>query len=64
VGLSAVVLADGSVGEVKVTQSLDTVHGLDEEAVRAVRLWRFAPGTKAGTPVDVRVNLLMRFTLK
>jgi TonB family protein len=64
VGLEIVVLKDGTVGDVKVTQSLDTVHGLDEEAVKAIKQWVFEPGRKDGKPVPVRVNAEMTFTLK
>ena len=64
VGLSAVVLADGRVGEVKVIRSLDSVHGLDESAVKAMKQWEFKPGTKDGKPVAVRVSIDMAFTLK
>ena len=64
VRLSAVVLADGKVGEVKVTRSLDSVHGLDESAVKAMKQWEFKPGTKDGKPVAVRVSIDMTFTLK
>jgi periplasmic protein TonB len=64
VGLSAVVLADGKVGEVKVIRSLDSVHGLDEAAVKAMKQWEFKPGTKDGKPVAVRVLTDMTFTLK
>jgi periplasmic protein TonB len=64
VGLDVVVLEDGSVGDVKVTKSLDTVHGLDEEAVKAIKQWVFDPGKKDGKAVPVRVSVEMTFTLK
>jgi periplasmic protein TonB len=64
VGLSTVVRADGRVGDVKVIRSLDSVHGLDEAAVRAMKQWEFKPGTKDGKPVAVRVAIDMTFTLK
>lgn len=64
VGLDIVVLKDGRVGEVTVTRSLDSVHGLDEQAVKAVKQWEFEPGKKAGKPVPVRVDIEMTFTLK
>ena len=64
VGLSAVVLAAGTVGEVKVVQSLDTVYGLDAEAVKALKQWEFKPGTKDGKAVAVRVTVTLTFTLK
>jgi protein TonB len=62
--LDVVVLDDGKVGEVKVTQSLDMEYGLDTQAVEAAKQWLFKPGTKDGTPVPVRVTLEMTFTLK
>jgi protein TonB len=64
VGLDIVVLADGKVSEVMVTQSLDKEYGLDTQAVEASRQWLFKPGTKDGKPVAVRVALEMTFTLK
>jgi protein TonB len=64
VGLGTVVLADGTVGDVTVAQSLDTVHGLDQQAVKAMKQWRFKPGLKDGKPVAVLVAVEMTFTLK
>jgi protein TonB len=62
--MRAVVLADGSVGEVAVTKSLDAEHGLDDSAVAALRQWRFRPGTKDGMPVAVQVIIETQFTLR
>jgi TonB family protein len=64
VELRIVVRADGSVDDVGVTKSLDTVYGLDDAAVAAAEQWTFKPGTKDGRPVDVALSLHMRFTLK
>jgi len=64
VELAVVVLDDGKLGEVTVTQSLDKEYGLDTQAVEAARQWLFKPGTKDGKPVAVRVALQMTFTLK
>jgi protein TonB len=64
VGLSAVVRSDGVVGEVTVTESLDSVYGLDANAVKAMKLWEFKPGMKDGKPVAVRVRVEMTYTLK
>jgi protein TonB len=64
VAMQAVVLDDGTVGEVHVTQSLDAETGLDQQAVDALKLWRFNPGTKDGQPVAVRIDVIMTFTLK
>jgi TonB family protein len=58
------VRADGTVGDVTVDRSLDKMYGLDEEAVKAIRMWSFAPGMKDGMAVAVRVHVQMKFTLK
>ena len=62
--LEMVVLADGTVGNVRITRSLDPVFGLDEEAVKAARQWLFEPGTRFGEPVAVQVNLALDFNLR
>jgi TonB family protein len=62
--LDVVVKPDGAVGDVKVKQSLDSVFGLDEEAVKAMKQWQFKPGMKDGNAVAVRVEVKMRFTLR
>jgi TonB family protein len=64
VGLEAVVLETGAVGEVTVVRSLDSVYGLDDQAVLAMKQWRFEPGTKDKKPVAVRVEVEMTFRLK
>jgi TonB family protein len=64
VRLEAVVLEDGTVGTVRITKSLDTEHGLDVEAVNAMKQWTFKPGTKDGKAVPVQVEVEMTFTLK
>jgi TonB family protein len=64
VWLTAVVLENGTVGDVTVKRSLDKEHGLDDEAVRALKTWVFTPGTKDGKPVAVEIEVEMSFTLK
>jgi protein TonB len=64
VRLDAVVLTDGTVGDVAVAQSLDKEHGLDDQAVKAMKQWQFKPGTRDGKRVDVRISVEMSFTLK
>jgi TonB family protein len=64
VWMSVVVLASGDVGDVTISKSLDKEHGLDEEATKAVRQWKFAPGMREGKPVPVEVTVEMTFTLK
>ena len=62
--LECIVQPDGSVGQVKVVRSLDASFGLDQEAIKAARQWRFAPGTKQGQPVPVLVTIAIAFTLR
>jgi TonB family protein len=62
--IEAVVLPDGTVGPVQVVRSLDTVFGLDQEAIKAAKQWRFAPGTRLGQPVSVLVTIELTFTLR
>jgi periplasmic protein TonB len=62
--LECIVRADGSVGEVKVARSLDPVFGLDLEAMKAARQWRFRPGMRQGEPVAVLVVIELTFTLR
>jgi periplasmic protein TonB len=62
--LECVVLPDGSVGSVTILKSLDKAFGLDEEAVKAARQWRFAPGQRLGEPVPVLVTIELGFTLR
>jgi TonB family protein len=62
--LESVVLADGSVGDVKVIRSLDSELGLDQEAVNALKRWTWKPGTRDGEAVQVAVQVEMTFTLK
>jgi len=64
VWLEAVVLENGSVGQVRVTRSLDPTFGLDMEAERTVKKWVFAPGTRLGQPVPVLIEIEMSFTLR
>jgi protein TonB len=62
--LACVVEPDGSVGDVRVVRSLDSALGLDSEAIKAVRQWRFRPGTRTGEPVAVQVTIELTFTLR
>ncbi|MDA1094460.1 MAG: energy transducer TonB [Acidobacteria bacterium] len=62
--IEAVVLPDGSVGDVKIVRSLDQNFGLDEEALKAARQWLFRPGTRFGEPVAVLVTIALTFTLR
>ena len=66
VEMDAVVLADGSIdpNRIKITRSLDSTFGLDQQAIIAVKQWRFRPGLYKGQPVPVRVSVELTFTLR
>jgi TonB family protein len=61
--LQAVVLADGTVGDVRVSKSLDSLYGLDDMAVRATRQWLFSPGLVDGGPAPILITVLTTFRL-
>jgi periplasmic protein TonB len=60
--LAIVVRRDGCASDIHVIRPLDA--GLDEQAVRAVAQWRFAPGRLAGSPVDVAATVVVDFTIR
>ncbi len=61
--LECVVLPDGSVGRVRIVRSLDTAYGLDDEALKAARGWRFMPARRRGHPVAMLIRIGMDFNL-
>jgi TonB family protein len=64
VWVECIVMPDGNVGDAKVTRSLDSVFGLDQEALKAARQWRFVPGMRQGEPVPVIITIELTFTLR
>lgn len=64
VALAVTVQPDGTIGDVRVLQSLDPTYGLDAAAVATAQSWRFTPGTRAGEPVPVRVMIEFEFNLR
>jgi len=61
--LSVLVCADGSVSDVKIAES--SGRGiLDRAAIKSVEKWRFEPATRDGIPVDMEVDVPVRFILK
>jgi len=59
--LSLIVDTDGRAKEITVVRSLG--GGLDEQAMKAARKWKFTPGMKEGQPVPVKLNVEMNFHL-
>ena len=62
--LECIVRPDGSVSDVQVVRSLDPTFGLDQEAIKTARQWRFRPGTRMGEPVPVLITIELTFTLR
>jgi TonB family protein len=59
--LSATVDKSGKVRDVQVEHSLDP--SLDQEAIKAIRQWRFQPGRESGHAVEVDVRMEITFGL-
>lgn len=60
--LSLTINSSGKPGDIKVVRSLDA--GLDQNAIAAVSVWRFAPAMKNNRAVSVHANIEVNFRLK
>ena len=60
--VQAIIDKEGNVTNVKVLKGLSM--GLDDEAVKAIKKWKFQPATLNGKPVDVYYNLTVNFRLQ
>ena len=60
--LEVTIKKDGTAEIVRVVRSIG--FGLDENAVEAIKQWRFKPGMRNGVPVDVSVNVEVNFNLR
>jgi protein TonB len=61
--VECVVQTNGACTDMKIVRSLDPTFGLDQEAVKAARLFRFRPGMRQGEPVAVLVTIELSFSL-
>ncbi len=61
VKVSTVVSTEGVVSNCQIVRGLNSEE--DKTALKAVKLWRFQPGTKDGKPVNVRVTVEIEFHL-
>ena len=59
--LGAIVRKDGTIDILRVVRSLG--FGLDQSAIKALKLWKFRPGMRNGVPVDVSLNIEVNFSL-
>lgn len=62
--LQAIVLKDGSVGEIEVLSCNRTGLGFEEAAVAAVSEWRYRPAMQGSKPVDVYFTVRVEFELQ
>jgi TonB family protein len=61
VTIAIVVDKKGDVVDAKVVKGLG--HGLDENAVVAVKEWKYKPAEKDGTPIAVKMEVTVEFFL-
>lgn len=61
VEMLAVLNADGRIGELEITRSLDAASGIDDAAAAAVRQWVFEPAIKNGEAVPVLMSVFVGF---
>jgi protein TonB len=62
--VECVVQTNGICTDIHVIRSFEPAFGLDQEAIKATRQWRFRPGTRKGEPVPVRVTIELMFTIR
>jgi TonB family protein len=60
--IEAIIDRNGNVTDARILKPLPM--GLDQQALDAVRKWRFQPGTLNGQPVPVIYNLTVNFRLQ
>ena len=60
--LEVIIRSDGTLEILRVVRSLD--FGLDENAIQALKQWKFRPGMRNGQPVDVVLNIEVNFNLR
>ena len=63
VEVEVVILPDGTVGSTRLVRLLDSVHGLDQQALIAARYWLFEAATLNGQAVPVTSTLILTFHL-
>jgi protein TonB len=62
--VQCIVEPNGECGDLRVVHAFTPPFGLDQQAMAAARRWRFRPGTRAGEPVPVLVNLEIEFNIR
>lgn len=62
--LDCVVSRNGTVDSCTIARSLDSIYGLDEQAIKAAKQFRFTPGRKQGAPAPVLVRIEILFNMR
>jgi len=62
--LSTIIDKEGNPTEITIVKSLDPEYGLDDNAVAALKAWKFKPAVKDGKPVSFQTTVEMTFTLR
>ena len=62
--LQAIILKDGTVGEVEVLNCNRPNMGFEESAIAAVQQWRYRPAMQGDRPVDVYFTVRVDFDLQ
>ena len=60
--LTGVIELDGQADRLKVTQAIG--YGLDGQAIKCVKKWRFRPAIKDGRPIPAPARVEVNFRLK
>lgn len=63
VWVECVVQTNGTCSDAHVVRSLDPTFGLDQEAIKAAKLFKFKPGQRMGEAVAVQVTIELSFSL-
>jgi protein TonB len=61
--LQAIILKDGSVGDVEVLRTNRPNMGFEDAAISAVQQWRYKPALQNGKPVEVYFTVFVDFKL-
>ncbi len=62
--VDVIVTPNGTVRDARIKDSLDTVYGLDDQAIATAKMWTFTPGTLDGKPIPFRLTIEMIFKLR
>ena len=64
VQVRGVVQMNGTISDLTIVKGLEPDGGLNAEALRAARGWRFSPATRDGVPVPMIVTIEVEFRLR